>query len=69
MCCDSWGRKESDVTERLNGTELNDSVLKESDTSPPPFCCQVGGGNRIQREFYSLQFKLHCSTFKAEVAN
>ena len=22
-CCDSWSRKESDVTERLNGTELN----------------------------------------------
>ena len=23
MCCDSWGRNESDMTERLNGTELN----------------------------------------------
>ena len=22
MCCDSWGRKESDTTERLNLTEL-----------------------------------------------
>ena len=22
-CCDSWGRKESDTPERLNGTELN----------------------------------------------
>ena len=22
MCCDSWGRKESDMTERLNGNEL-----------------------------------------------
>ena len=21
-CCDSWGHKESDMTERLNGTEL-----------------------------------------------
>ena len=21
MCCDSWGRKESDTTERLNCTE------------------------------------------------
>ena len=21
MCCDSWGRKELDTTERLNGTE------------------------------------------------
>ena len=24
-CCDSWGRKESGLTERLNGTELNNS--------------------------------------------
>ena len=23
MCCGSWGRKESDTTERLNFTELN----------------------------------------------
>ena len=23
-CCDSWGRKESDMTERLNWTELNE---------------------------------------------
>ena len=23
VCCDSWGRKESDTTEWLNGTELN----------------------------------------------
>ena len=23
MCCDSWGRKESDTTEQLNLTELN----------------------------------------------
>ena len=22
MCCSPWGRKESDMTERLNGTEL-----------------------------------------------
>ena len=22
MCCDSWGHKESDTTEQLNGTEL-----------------------------------------------
>ena len=32
-CCNSWGRKESDTTERLNWTELNDwsplvSILK-----------------------------------------
>ena len=23
VCCDSWGHKESDMTERLNGMELN----------------------------------------------
>ena len=29
MCCDSWGRKESDTTERLNSTEhgLNGASL------------------------------------------
>ena len=29
-CCDSWGRKESDTTERLNWTELNDNKNKYS---------------------------------------
>ena len=28
-CCDSWGRKESDMTERLNWTELNWKSLSE----------------------------------------
>ena len=27
-CCDSWGRKESDTTERLNWTELNYPSIK-----------------------------------------
>ena len=27
-CCDSWGRKESDTTERLNWTELNGLLLQ-----------------------------------------
>ena len=27
-CCDSWGRKESDTTERLNWTELRGLILK-----------------------------------------
>ena len=26
-CCDSWGHKESDTTERLNWTELNNELL------------------------------------------
>ena len=25
-CCDSWGCKESDTTERLNRTELNENL-------------------------------------------
>ena len=28
VCCNSWGRKESDTTERLNWTELEGSVWK-----------------------------------------
>ena len=27
-CCDSWGRKESDTTERLNGTDEIPRILK-----------------------------------------
>ena len=34
MCCDSWGRKESDTTERLNWTELKNSLM-EICTNPP----------------------------------
>ena len=30
-CCDSWGRKESDMTERLNWTEPQKSVRKTLD--------------------------------------
>ena len=26
-CCGSWGHKESDMTERLNGTELNLHII------------------------------------------
>ena len=31
-CCDSWGHKESDTTERLNWTELNWTELKQLST-------------------------------------
>ena len=36
-CCDSWGHKESDTTERLNWTEMNhlSSFLKAQRTSHP----------------------------------
>ena len=37
-CCDSWGRKESDMTERLNWTELNMcTICTYHTTSPSPF--------------------------------
>ena len=29
LCCDSWGHKESDTTERLNSTELKVSLLRD----------------------------------------
>ena len=31
-CCDSWGRKESDTTERLNCTELKDGEQAHENT-------------------------------------
>ena len=31
MCCSPWGGKESDMTERLNLTELNDDVTVNSE--------------------------------------
>ena len=31
VCCDSWGRKESDTTERLNWTELGHKIVSQSD--------------------------------------
>ena len=34
MCCDSWGRKESDMTERLNGTEHLKQLEKEEMKNP-----------------------------------
>ena len=29
MCCDPWGRKQSDTIERLNCTELNVLVIND----------------------------------------
>ena len=39
VCCDSWGRKESDMTERLNWTELKaeEQVVLENKWSLKPF--------------------------------
>ena len=33
VCCDSWGHKESDVTERLNWTELNWTIYAHEKAS------------------------------------
>ena len=33
-CCDSWGRKESDMTEQLNWTELNWIISSSQDFHP-----------------------------------
>ena len=44
-CCDSWGRKESDTTERLNWTELNwyiCSLPLESPSHLPPHSTPLG---------------------------
>ena len=50
VCCDSWGSKESDTTERLNWTELLlgrkamanlDSILKNRDITLPTKVCLV----------------------------
>ena len=47
-CCDSWGRKESDTTERLNWTELN---CAQNKAPPWPGCCRssFNGGSGIRR--------------------
>ena len=39
-CCDSWGHKESDTTERLNWTELNSHSGKEFGTVLISYCYQ-----------------------------
>ena len=35
MCCDSWGRKESDPTELLSGTEGENSFVQTPRESVP----------------------------------
>ena len=56
-CCDSWGRKESDTTERLNWTELNWDSSNEKEisvVSKPQImisCCIIP--NELSSEFPS----------------
>ena len=40
-CCDSWGRKESDTTERLNWTELDWAAVWTHHSPPPKFSTYV----------------------------
>ena len=61
-CCDSWGRKESDTTERLNWTELNyltscpgvsngfqnDPIVQGANSlGTRPVCCCINGPQEI----------------------
>ena len=51
-CCDSWGRKESDTTERLNWTELNTCMHAKALQSCPTLCDPVDSsplGSAIHR--------------------
>ena len=44
-CCDSWGHKESDTTERLNWTELN-LLLGEGNGKPLQYSCLENPADR-----------------------
>ena len=44
VCCDSWGRKESDTTERLNWTELNLDSSKLDPCSMPIIAALLSRG-------------------------
>ena len=37
VCCSTWGCKESDMTERLNGTELSQVIITSPNTIINPF--------------------------------
>ena len=49
-CCDSWGCKESDMTERLNWTELNWTIIME-------FSRDRNIGNPIPCNIYMVKAK------------
>jgi len=56
-CCDSWGRKESDATERLNWTELNwgnKAVLQESCVQSEFTILHLGGGSSFVKELKDI---------------
>ena len=67
MCCDSWGRKESDTTERLNWTELNctgasdskESTCNERNLGLIPGSGRSPGGGHSNPLQYSCLENLH----------
>ena len=71
-CCDSWGCKESDTTQRLNWTELN-SLLPLSTsysqaefpvTSTPLMYAAIEGKLRIHLFLYFILLSVHFSSLK-----
>jgi len=57
VCCNSWGLKESDTTERLNWTELNqDSVTRRADILSLSQYTVVGSLAEI---YFSLLFTIN----------
>ena len=56
-CCDSWGRKESDLTERLNWTELKINSATVSTVSSS-LCYEVMGLDAMILVFWMLSSQL-----------
>ena len=58
-CCNSWGRKESDTTERLNWTELKISTTKETQLGMfYSLCPLVAGSVLIEIAFFYVNASL-----------
>ena len=66
MCCSSWGRKESDTTERLNRTEtallysMREDFKSLSDIKLHVIA-QVSGQKNLLRGLFLLPFNAVCS--------
>ena len=65
MCCGSWGRKESDTTERLNGTEQGKKGFSGSSVvkNPPASARDTGsipGTGRSSGEGNGYPLKNSC---------
>ena len=65
--CDSWGRKELDMTERLNWTELKDSSANSGSGCPVQKCllctyhyCILIAGDFISPKYYLSHWVMMC---------